>query len=106
MLFYYWYLGMVVIDKHNGVCVYWKNLLPLQVVSIQYLEECFNFKLKIGSKICNFISLYRSPSQTQDEFEKFIENLGLNLESLCQNKPFLIVLLGHLNAKSKNLLLS
>ena len=69
---------------------------------IQYLQECINFEFNIGGKICNFISLYRSPSQTQDEFEKFIDNLELNLETLCQNNPFLIVLIGNLNAKSKN----
>ena len=46
--------------------------------------------------MCNFLSLYRSKSQTQDEFEK------LNLETMCQNNPILIVLIGDLNAKSKN----
>ena len=56
----------------------------------------------MGGKICKVISLYRYPSQTQDESEKFIENLELNLESLCQNNPVLIVLIGDLNAKWKN----
>ena len=46
--------------------------------------------------------MYRSPSQTQDEFEKFIDNLELNLENLCQNNPLVIVLIVDLNAKSKN----
>ena len=86
-------------NKRGGVC---KNVLPLRVLSIQYLQECINFELNIGGKICNFISLHISPSQTQDEFEKFIDNLELNLETLCQNNPFLIVLIGDLNAKSKN----
>ena len=89
-------------NKRDGVCIYYKNFLPLRLLSIQYLQECINFKLNIGVKICNFISLYRSPSQTQDEFEKFIDNLKLNLDILCQNNPFLIVLIGDLNAKSKN----
>ena len=89
-------------NKRAGVCIYYKNFLPLRVVSIQYLQKCINFELNIGSKICNFISLYRSPSQTQDKFEKFIDNLELNLESLSQNNQFLIVLIAYLNAKSKN----
>ena len=89
-------------NKRGGICIYYKNFLPLRVLSIQYLQECINFELNIGGKICNFISLYRSPSQTQDEFEKFIDNLELNLNILCQNNPFLIVLIGDLNAKSKN----
>ena len=72
------------------------------VLSIQYLQECINFELNNGGKISNLISLYRSPSQTQDKFEKCIENLVLNLESLCQNNSLLIALIEDLNAKSKN----
>ena len=89
-------------NTRSDVCIYYKTFLPLRVLSVQYLEECINFELNIGGKIWNFISLYRYPSQTQDEFEKFIENLELNLESLCQNNPFLMVLIGDLNAKPKN----
>ena len=89
-------------NNKRGVSIYYKNFLPLRVLSIQYLQEYINFELNIGGKICNFISLYRSPSQTQDEFKKFIDNLELNLETLCQNNPFVMVLIGDLNAKSKN----
>ena len=74
----------------------------MRVLGIQYLQECINFEINIGGKICNFISLYRSPTQTQDELEKFIDNLELNLETLCQNNPFFIALIRDLNAKSKN----
>ena len=88
-------------NKRSGVCNYYKNFLSLRVLSVYYLEECINFELNIGGKICNFISLYRSPSQTQSKFEKFIENLELNLGSLCQNNPFLVVLIADLNNKSK-----
>ena len=56
----------------------------------------------VGDKPCNFIALYRSPSQSQDQFESFKENLGLNLESAVQNNSFLVVLLGDFNAKSNN----
>ena len=88
-------------NKRGNDCIYYKNFLPLRVLGIQYLQECINFELNIGGKICNFISLYRSPSQTQGEFENFIDNLELNLETLCQSNPFLIVLIADLNAKSK-----
>ena len=74
--------------------------MPLRVLSIQYLQECINFELNVGCKIYNFISLYRSPSHTQDEFENFFDNL--ELINLRQNNPFLTVLIGDLNAKSKN----
>ena len=86
-------------NKHGGVCICYKHFLPLRVLSIEYLQECINFELNIVGKIRNFISLNRSPSQSQDEYEKFIDNLELSLETLCQNNPFIIVLIGDLNAK-------
>ena len=89
-------------NKRGGVCIYYKNFLPLRVLSIEYLQECINFELNIVGKICNFISLNRSPGQSQDKFEKFIDNLELNLETLCHNNPSLIVLTVDLNAKWKN----
>ena len=36
--------------KRRGVCFYYKNFLPLRVLSISYLKECLNFELKIGDK--------------------------------------------------------
>ena len=48
------------------------------------------------------MALYRSPSQTQDEFENFSDNLELNLGTLSQKNPFLVVAIGNFNAKSKS----
>ena len=62
-------------NRRGGVCVYYKNTLPLKLVNINYLQECLNFEIKIGHKLCNFMSLYRSPSQSQGTFETFIDNL-------------------------------
>ena len=56
----------------------------------------------VGDKLCNFIALYRSPSQSQDLFESFKENLELNLQSAVQNNPFLVVLLSNFNEKSSS----
>ena len=53
----------------------------------------------ISNKFCNFISLYRSPSQFSDEFENFVYNLGLTLEALTQKNSFLTVIIGEFNAK-------
>ena len=86
-------------NRRGGVCVYYKNTLPLKLVNINYLQECLNFEVKIGNKLCNFISLYRSPSQSQDNFETFIDNLELNIDEIAARNPFLIVILGDFNAK-------
>ena len=84
--------------KKSGVCIYFKNSLPLKVLDIQLLQECINFEIKIADKTCNFISLYRSPSQSKDEFESFADNLELNLDSIALRNPYLIVVLGDFNA--------
>ena len=55
----------------------------------------------IGNKICNFITLYRSPSQNQDDFQAFIDNLETNLETLAQRNSFLMVFIGDFNTNSK-----
>ena len=86
--------------KRGGVCIYYKKCLPLRVLNIIFLNECINFELRIGDKTCNFIVLYRSPSQSQDVFESFYENFERTLHNLAQNNPFLLVAIGDLNAKS------
>ena len=75
--------------------------LLLKIFDIQLLQECINFEIKIADKICNFISLYRSPSQSKDEFESFADNLELNLDSVVHRNPYLIVVLGDFNAQTK-----
>ena len=50
--------------------------------------------------MCNFLCLYRSPSQTQDIFETFADNLELTLDTLTNKNPFLIVAIGDFNAKT------
>ena len=86
--------------KHGGICIYYKSYLPLKVTNIQYLQECINFEMKIGEKLCNFVALYRSPSQSKDEFETFAKNRELNLDKIYLNSSSLTVVLGDFNAKS------
>ena len=84
----------------TGLCIYYKYFLPLKVIDTQYLQECINFEMKIGEKLCNFTALYRSPSQSQDDFETFLKNFELNLDTILANNPFLTVVLGDFDVKS------
>ena len=60
------------------------------------------FALIVGDKLCNFIALFRRPSQSKDQFKSSMENLELNLELPVQKTPVLVVVLGDFNAKSRN----
>ena len=54
-------------------------LLPMQILITSMVHECINLEITIDGKLCNLICLYRSPSQSMEEFEAFIKNLELNL---------------------------
>ena len=68
--------------------------LPLRVLNISYLSESITFEISIATKVCGFIHLYISPSQTQDEFQMFKSNLII---AMRQSIPYY-----HFNAKSKD----
>ena len=87
--------------KLGGICIYYKISLPLKVKNIHYLQEYINFEIKIIDKLCNFITLYRPPNQCQDDFESFMNNFELSLDSVMVNYPFLTVVLGDFNAKTR-----
>ena len=59
-----------------------------------------NFEIRIGGKLCRFVSLYRSPSQSQDDFEAFANNVELNIDTATANNNFFTVVLGEFNTKS------
>ena len=88
--------------KRGGVCIYYIGSLAFRLLDICYLEKCINFEISFGGKLCNFISLYRSPSQSLDVFEKFAGNFELNLYKITNKNPYLIVILGDFSAKSSN----
>ena len=87
--------------KRGSACVYCHNSLPFKVIDIQFLNECINLEKRIGGKLWSFLCLYRSPSQTRDIFETFVDNFELTLDSIIKN-PFLIVALGDFSAKTNN----
>ena len=63
--------------------------MPLKVNDVKYLHKCIIFKLKIGGKICKIVSLYRSPGQNRDVFEKFLKNLKLSIDHMADKNPYI-----------------
>ena len=78
------------------------ELFTLKLINIHYLNECITFVIKLGDKICNFVSSYRSPNQSEDDFENFCNNFELTLDAVSATNPFLIFTIGDFNAKSSN----
>ena len=85
--------------KRGGICMYYKTFLPLKVTGVRLLEECIVFDLIISNKLCSFVALYRSPSQSQDDFATFSDNFEMTLDLVSKKNPFLTVVLGDFNGK-------
>ena len=85
--------------KRGGICIYYKNLFPLKVTDVRLLEECIAFYLIIRNKCCSLVALYGSPSQSQDGFATFYNNLEMTLDLFSKKNLFLLVVLGDFNAK-------
>ena len=87
--------------KRGGVCISYKNHLPLKLIKVNFLHECLTIELNIKNKLCVVVALYRSPSQSHNEFSSFITNLESTLQAITLRKHFLTMVLGNCNAKNK-----
>ena len=86
--------------KRGGVCIYYKEHLPLKVRNdISPLKECVVVEIKANKQKCLVACLYRSPSQTNDEFDIFCDGLEATFSNLNLESPFCSIVLGDFNAK-------
>ena len=87
--------------KRGGVWIYYRESLPVRVISIIYLKEVKLHSLVLLELVQNnnskktFISVvYHSPSQTNDEFNQFQLNFEEMLLDVNQWKPYLTLVRG------------
>ena len=58
-----------------------------------------SFEVRIVEKCFKFIFLYRSPSQTNDEFESSLKNFELSLDKIHEENLFMIAVFDDFYAK-------
>ena len=88
--------------KREGMYPYVRGSFPVRNCSKSYLNECLTLEVSVSNKKGYVITLYRSPSQTSDEFQSFISNLENLLINITNYNPHFVILLGKFNAKSKS----
>ena len=59
----------------RGVCIIQK-FFSFRSLRYKSFRRMYKFRLKIGDKLCCFVALYRSPSQTQYDFYHFHKTLN------------------------------
>ena len=77
------------------------NYIPLKLINRNFFHEFLTIELIIKNKLCALVALYRSPSQSQNEFSSFITNLESTLQATSLRKLFLTIVLGDFNGKNK-----
>ena len=76
--------------KRGGVCIYYKESLPVGVISTRYFKEALQLEMSYNNKKVMVSVIYCSPSQTKDEFDTFLSNLQLLLNDINYQKPSLV----------------
>ena len=61
--------------KRGGVCIYYKESLPVRIISLPFLNETLLLEMSYNNKKIIASVIYRSPSQNNDEFQLLLTNL-------------------------------
>ena len=86
--------------RAEGTCIYYKEILPIKFLNIVNLPECLLCEISYEDQKCFIVSLYRSPSQSANEFQEFLKELEVIIESICTpGNSDHIIIIGDFNAK-------
>ena len=74
--------------KQGGVCIYYRETLPVKTVQINCLHECL---------VCEVnLHLYRSPSQNDYEFDEFPRSFECAIDHINQSNTYFVLITGDL----------
>ena len=88
--------------KRGGVCIYYKESLPVRIISLPFLNEALLLEMSCNNKKIIVSVIYRSPRQNNNEFQLFITNLERLFSDINKRKPSLSVVTGDFNARSSS----
>ena len=88
--------------KKEGLCVYYKETLVVQFLHTK-LDQCIVSEVTFkNKKKGHVISLYRSPSQTPDQFDNFLQLFEELLQDIFKLKSSFILINGDFNCRNSN----
>ena len=88
--------------KRGGVCIYNKEPLPVKIINLPYFKETLLLQISYNKNKVIVSVIYRSPSQTNDEFGFFLSNLEELFSDINKLKSSLSVFTGDFNARSSS----
>lgn len=86
--------------RGGGASVFFKESSPVRCLPNHCLKECLNFEVSINNESCDVVSMYRSASQTSNDFNLFTTNLEKLVVSISSSNPHFTLMIGNFNVKS------
>ena len=88
--------------KKGGVCVYYKETLAAHFLQTK-LDQCIASEVTFkNKKKGHVIYLYRSPSQTPDQFDNFLQLFEELLQDIFKLKSSFVLITGDFNCRNSN----
>ena len=81
--------------NRGRVCIYYKESLPVRVISLPYLKEAFILEMKDNNEKMIVSAIYRYPSQNNCESD-FLLNFEQLLSNISTCKPSVFIITGDL----------
>ena len=85
--------------KQSGVCIYYRETLPLKIIQTNYLPERLVCGINYDNKKIFIATLYRSPSQITDEFDELLRGFEGVIDNINQCNPWFTLITGDFNAR-------
>ena len=87
--------------KRGGMCCYFKERFPSTILKITPITNCLVLKMLFNNKLVIVSVIYRSPSQSCQEFAQLEMLFSQLLNVVTSKKPFFSIILGDFSARSK-----
>ena len=88
-------------SKRGGVCCYCKESLPIRILKITPMTECLVLEMLYNNKLVIASVIYRSPSQSPQEFAQFEMLFSQLFNDITSKKPFFSIILGDFIERTK-----
>ena len=88
--------------KRGRVCIYYKESVPVKTINLPYFKEALLLEMSYNKNKVIVSVIYRSPSQTNDEFGLFLSSLEKLFNDINKFKPSLSIVTGDFNARSSS----
>ena len=82
------------VKRGGGVCIYFKGSLSIRFLDVpSNLDECLLCELSYTNKKYFIATLYRSPSQSREKFEKFLSNFEVLIKAISNQKDAVSIII-------------